>query len=182
MKDFKLPISVKIVIALLCVGIVYSLFSSLVTNVAKVYNTSVTYKLEYDKLVEAQITTYDNYYIAFKEKSSIANINKETFVQVTNIIMQARTDGQNVSWKWVHENQNIPYEEFTKFYSELSSFTTQRFAENNVIELQKQEVVKQHNLLLTTFPTILYNHFLKIKLLEYKKGFVSQETKILFNK
>jgi len=181
MKDFKLPISIKIFIALICVGIIYSIINSLVTNVATVYNQSVNYTLEYDKLVETQITTYDNYYLAFKEKSNIANINKETFLTVTSIIMQARTDGQNLSWKWVHENQNIPYEEFTAFYKELSSFTSQRFAENNLIELKKQEVVKQHNLLLTTFPTIIYNHFLKLPLLEYKKGFVSEETRKLFN-
>lgn len=132
--------------------------------------------------VENQITTFDNNYLIFKEKSSIAGLNKETFVEVTKIIFDARTDGENVAWKWVHENQQVDYREFSKFYSDLSEFAKERFKSNSSIEAQKQEMVKFHNLSISTFPGIIYNYFLKIKPLVYTNGFVTQETAALFAK
>lgn len=176
----NLPITIKIVILLLVVGFIFSMCKSVYSGFTSFYNSTVQYSQSYTTTVENQITTFDNNWLAFKEKSSIANINKETFVQVTQIIFSARTDGQNVAWKWVHENQNIPYEEFTVFYKELSAFTQQRFAENNELERQKQQIVKEHNTLIKTFPGVIYNYFLNIKPLVYKKGFVSKDTKELF--
>lgn len=38
------------------------------------------------------------------------------------IHMEGRHDGAQVTWKWLQENQNIPYSEFTKFYGDLSGF------------------------------------------------------------
>ena len=72
-----------------------------------------------------QITNWDGYYNIFIDKSKNANINKETFIEVTNIVMSARKDSQNLAWKWNQENQNIPFEEFTYFYKELSSFISE---------------------------------------------------------
>lgn len=184
MKDLKLPLALKLFIAVCIIGMLYSAVSSLVTFVYSsttvIYNQSVNYKLDYAATVENQVTTWDNNYLAFKDKYGLADISKETFVKVTQIIMQARTDGPNVAWKWAHENQNIDYEQFTSFYRDLSAFTAARFAENNNIERQKQDIVRKHNLLLTTFPGIIYNHYLKLPLLEYNKGFVSDETRKLF--
>ena len=177
-----MPFTFKIFILLFVVGIIYSSIASLYTSFTGVYNQSTGYKLEYKALEQNQVTTYDNYYLAFKEKTTITNLNKETFLTVTSIIMSERTDGPNVAWKWSHENQNIPYEEFTVFYKELSTFITARFAENSAIENKKQDIAKNHNLLLTTFPGVIYNHFLHLPLLEYKEGFVSADTKLLFNK
>ena len=182
MKDFKLPISIKIFIGLLVAGILFSLTTSLYTSFTDIYNQSVSYKLDYTSVDQNQVTSYDNDYLAFKEKSSIADISKETFVTVTEIIMNGRKDGSNLAWKWVHENQNIPYEEFTCFYKELSAFTSVRFEKNAAIERQKQGIAKNHNQLITTFPGVIYNHFLKIQPLTYKEGFISSDTRVLFNK
>lgn len=49
------------------------------------------------------------------------------------------------------------------------------------IERKKQSIAQAHNKTLETFPGIIYNYFLNIKPLEYKKGFVTKETKALFN-
>ena len=177
-----LPKSVKIAIGVILFAMLFSTCSNFFTKGTEIYNSSVSYKLEYQQLEQNQVTTYDNYYLAFKEKSSLANINKETFIQVTNIIMSARKDGANLAWKWNQENQHIPYEEFTCFYKELSAFASTRFQENNELERSKQTVVRNHNTLLTTYPGIVYNHFIKIEMLKYKEGFVSDSTKVLFNK
>lgn len=182
MEKIKLPTTVKIFIYVLIFGSILSGISSIGTGVKHVYNKSIEYQLEYKSLEQKQITTFDNYYLAFKEKSNIANLNKETFVMVTSIIMNGRSDGNNVAWKWVRENQNIPYEEFTNFYKDLSTFVATRFSENNKIEKEKQQVVKNHNQMITCWPGVFYNSWLKRDELIYREGFISKDTKILFNK
>ena len=96
--------------------------------------------------------------------------------------MSNRKDGQNLAWKWVKENQQIDYKEFTKFYTDLSNFTSERYKENNSLERRKQQIVKEQNVLISTFPGVIYNYFLKFDPLEYKAGFITQETKTLFGK
>jgi hypothetical protein len=96
--------------------------------------------------------------------------------------MSNRKDGENLSWKWTQENTNIPFEEFTHFYKQLSSFISQRYSENLVIEREKLNVVEEQNLILNTFPNNLFNNFLKIELLSYTEGFISEETKNKFGK
>lgn len=182
MKDIKLPTSIKIFIGIFSIGILLSVATGIYTGFTSIYNQTISYELEYTECVQNQVTSYDNDYLAFKEKSNIAEMNKETFIIVTEIIMTGRKDGQSVAWKWVHENQNIPYEEFTSFYRDLSSFTAMRFEKNAGIEKKKQEIAKNHNKLIATFPGILYNCILNRTELKYKEGFVSNETKMLFNK
>ena len=42
-------------------------------------------------------------------------------------------------------------------------------------------IVKEHNKLIREFPGVFYNYFLGIKPITYKYGFVSKETKEIFN-
>lgn len=177
-----MPKQIKIIIWIVIIYSVVAICQMFYKNVTTFYNTEKTFNLEYTQLTQDQLTTFDNNYLIFKDKSNITNLNKETFVYITKIIMSNRKDGMNLSWKWVHENQNIDYNEFTKFYSDLSNFTLERYKENNSIERKKQEIAKQHNFLIQTFPGIIYNHFFKFKELEYKEGFITEETKLLFNK
>lgn len=178
----KLPIQIKILIAFVVVLILYSTTKQLYVSTTTFFNTVKGYEFEYTQLEQNQITTFDNNYLIFKDKSNITELSKETFIMVTQIIFENRADGMNVAWKWVRENQNVDYTEFTKFYADLSEFTKERFKENNSIERRKQEIVKQHNLLISTFPGILYNYFLSFGTLKYKEGFISDETRLLFNK
>lgn len=182
MKNFKFPLSVKIAVAAFLLLTVISVSSSVFHGFVGLYNKTSNYKLEYKSLEQDQITTFDNNYLAFKDKYNIANLNKETFVVVTHIIMSSRKDGMNVAWKWMKENQQIPYEEFTCFYKDLSSFTAARYAENNEIERRKQSIAKEHNRLIVTFPGNLYNYFMNVSQITYKEGFVSDETRNLFKK
>lgn len=158
-----------------------SFINSTYKKVTNFYNTTVEYKLDYNKETENQIITWDNKFNNFKEISTVTEVNKETFLTVTDIIMSNRKDGMNLAWKWNQENQQIPYEEFTIFYKELVQFSKERFQENINIERKKQSIAQAHNKTLETFPGIIYNYFLNIKPLEYKKGFVTKETKTLFN-
>lgn len=173
----NLPIHIKFILIGTIVAIVSSL---LITPSVRFYNSTKNYKFQLSEIEERQITNYDGYYQMFVDKTSNAQINKETFIEVTNIIMEARKDGQSLAWKWNVENQNIPYGEFTWFYKELSLFINERYKDNMIIESQKQSIVNQHNLLLETFPNNIYNYFIRIKPLKYNQGFVSEITKNKF--
>jgi hypothetical protein len=141
-----------------------------------VYNTSISLKNQYKQKQQEQVSVYDAKFLAFQEKSKIANINRETFVVVTEIIMTNRHDGMNVAWKWTQENQQIPYNEFTSFYRELSGFVSEQYETLSSIEKQKQQLVSTHNSLIQTFPNNLYNWILRIRPIEYSFGYVSDST------
>ena len=177
-----MPKQIKIIIGLIILLFVYSFVKMLYNTTTSFYNTEKSYQLEYKQVEQDQLTTFDNNYLIFKEKSNITELNKKTFITVTEIIMSNRKDGQNIAWKWVHENQQFDYNEFTKFYSDLSNFTSERYKENNSMERRKQEIAKMHNFLIQTFPGVIYNQFFKFNQLEYKEGFVTDETKALFGK
>ena len=173
----NLPTHIKILVTVFIVLIVWSFIFS---PAIKLYNTAKTLEFSYNKQIQTQITNYDGYYLAFIDKQENANINKETFVEVTNIIMSNRKDGANLAWKWNTENQQIPYSEFSAFYKELSSFITERYKDNMLIEQTKQSIVQEHNTLISTFPNNLYNYFIGIKPMKYSFGYVSNNTKKKF--
>ena len=111
---------------------------------------------------------YDKLWKVYLQKNQIAEINKEAFIEVTKLIMQGRADGDKVAWKWVQENQQIPYEQFSKFYTDLSSFVFfQREAYFN-IEKECMNIANQNNTMLDTFPNNIYNKVLKCKRIDFK--------------
>lgn len=178
----KLPLHIKILVAFIIILTTYSAIKNVYKSATTFYNSVKTYEFTYSQFVQEQITVFDNNYLIFKDKTNITNLNKETFVLVTQIIFENRADGENVAWKWLHENQQIDYTEFTKFYSDLSAFTRERFSENSAIEQRKQSICKSHNLLISTFPGIIFNYFFKFDELQYKEGFITPETEALFKK
>ena len=146
----------------------------------QLYNTSQSNALTYSQLEQQEISLWDAKYLTFVEKSKIANINKESFIAVTEIIMSARKDGQNLAWKWLTENQPIDYEQFVKFYADLSSFVSTQYTDIYAIESEKQSLVKNHNLMLRQWPNNLFNRYMKIPELNYRAGYISDSTKKIF--
>jgi hypothetical protein len=172
----NLPIHIKIILGLVILFFAISAITKTVGPGIDLFNNTSKIALDYNAKVQEQVSNYDGYYLAFKDKQENANINKETFVAVTNIIMTHRADGAALSWKWVQENQQIPYDEFTSFYKELSAYISSRYENNMQIERDKQKIVKDHNVLLTLFPGNMYNKVLHIKPLVYKAGYISDST------
>jgi hypothetical protein len=177
----KLPLNIKLLIIGILVLMALGTVNSTYEATTSLYNNTTTINLANDALIQKQRTNYDGYYQAFMEKQNNANINKEVFIKVTSIIMSSRKDGENLSWKWVSENQQIPYSEFTVFYKELSDFISERYKDNMAIEIQKQDLVRRHNLLISVYPNNLINgYILEIDKLTYKEGYVSDYTKNKF--
>ena len=176
----NLPKHIKFLIGIIVFAILFNVAKDTYTSTTGLYNETKKLSLSYTSIVQEQVSNYDGYYNTYINQQANANINKEIFILVTDIIMSNRRDGQNVAWKWIQENQQIPYEEFTIFYKQLSAFITERYADNMRIEREKQNIVQQHNLLLVTYPNNIINRFLNINQLVYKPGYISNFTKQRF--
>ncbi len=175
-----MPKNIKIAIIVIVLILISSFIQNSYDRSKTMFNQSKSFELNYANIERSQVVTWDTYYLNFTEQSENVKLSKEGFIELAQIVMSARKDGQNLAWKWVQENQNIPFEEFTYFYKQLSAFISQRFNENLTIENKKLDLVQQQNLLIQTFPNNIYNWFLNIKPLQYKVGFVSEDTKQKF--
>jgi hypothetical protein len=147
-----------------------------------IYNQTVVYQNDYKQVAQEKETYYDNMWKSYKFKDNILKDNKATFIEVTKIIMEARSGYKDskVTWKWVNENQNIPFEEFSKFYSDLSAFVESQRAGYLKLELKSQAIANSNNTLLEILPNNIYNIFLKREKIEYKPGFTSTKTSEVF--
>lgn len=187
-KDFidttKLDKPIKINLKYIGIAVLISLFCMGIKNPFRpaitMYNQNISYVNNFEKVQQERKMFYDKMWKTYLTKNTICELNRETFIEVTSIIMQGRSDGQNVSWKIVHENQNIPYNEFTTFYADLSNFVTSQREEYYKLETQAMSIVQQQNSMLDSFPNNIYNKILDIKKLNYSPGFTSYKTETVF--
>jgi len=145
-----------------------------------IYNHSIQYHNIYNQKVQEKLGFYDKMWKTYLQKEKITNLNKETFIQVTTIIMENRKDGSGVAWKWVQENQQIPYSEFTEFYKDLSTFIESQREEYFNIEKECQIIANKNNTLLDTLPNNLYNKIIGCKQINFQYGFLSKQTDSVF--
>lgn len=167
-------------IAIFLAIVVFRFGRTVFTQSVDMFNTSKTYNYSYDQKVLEKEGFYDKLWKTYDQKEAIVDLNKETFIEVTKIIMENRKAGENVMWNWVKENQHIPYEEFSKFYSNLSDYITGQREGYFVIEKQCQHIARQHNTMIDTFPNNVYNRMLKLEEIEYEYGFLSDSTRNVF--
>lgn len=111
-------------------------FISPIGAIIKLYNKNIEYTNQLDKQQYARKMFFDKLWKVYLQKYEICELNKNTFLEVTSMIMEH--DGAQVTWKWLQENQNIPYSEFTKFYSDLSGFVNGQREEYYKLEAWKQ--------------------------------------------
>lgn len=169
------------VILVISVIIIYNIFSKPIKDSIELYNTTARYKIEFNNKIYERELYYDKMWKTYLEKHNICELNKDVFIEVTKLIMNGRKDGEKIAWKWLQENQPIPYNEFTKFYSDLSKFTHSQREGYFKLEKECINIVNYHNILLNTFPNMLYNKFLDIEELKYKVGFISDKTDMVFS-
>lgn len=177
-----MPKHLKIIVAVFIIAItVVSVKNTIINPSIDLHNQTTELRNSYEELTQKQVTNYDGYYLAFQDQFEMAHINKEIFLEATDIIMSNRKDGENVAWKWAQENQNIDFNTFSSFYRQLSQFIRERYQDNMIIEQQKQNTVKKYNTMLEVFPNNILNKIVKVKPLVYKRGYVSDEVKKKFN-
>ena len=76
----NLPTNIKIILGIIGLLIVISITNKAYDTTVDLYNTSKELELDYNKITQEQVSNYDGYYLAFQDKQTNANINKETFV------------------------------------------------------------------------------------------------------
>lgn len=95
--------------------------------------------------------------------------------------MEARKDASGVAWKWVQENTNVPYGEFTKFFTDLSNFIESQRSGYYALEVKRQSIATAHNMLIDTFPNNMVNNIITHrKRIVYEYGFLSDSTRNVF--
>jgi hypothetical protein len=185
-EDEKKSLSVwkyiKRILIGLCLIFIIVWISGFVKEFPGVYNKSIQYQNNYKQKTQERVGFYDKLWKTYLQKNEIANINKQTFIEVSKIIMENRKDGDKISWKWVQENQQIPFVEFSKFYSDLSVFIEEQREGYYKLEVECQQIAVSNNTLLDTFPNNFYNKFLGCKHIEFQYGFLSDSTISVFDK
>ena len=159
---------------------IYIALKSSFFDITKMFNTSKIYHNTYIQKVQEKQGFYDKLWKTYLQKEKITNVNRETFIEVSKIIMENRRDGQKVTWKWLQENQQISYSEFTKFYSDLSTFIESQRDAYFSIEKVCQEIANKNNTMLDTFPNNIYNRLLQCKRIDFEYGFLSDSTNKVF--
>ena len=144
------------------------------------YNETIVMQANYMQKSQEKSGFYDKLYKSYVQKTDVATVNKDAFIEVSKIIMENRKDGEQLSWKWVRENQQIPYSEFTYFYKDLSSYIETQRDQYFAIEKQCQVLAKDFNVYISTFPNLLYAKLLGIKSIEFEYGFLSDHTNSVF--
>ncbi len=177
----KLKTKILLIVGVIIMATLLGAIGDVYKSSVGLYNTSVGIKLDYQQKEQELVSFYDAKYLTYVKKENIVNLNKDVFIAVTSLIMSNRKDGEALVWKWVQENQQIPYEEFTLFYKDLSNFVESQYGGVFEIEKQKQLLANQHNKMITTYPNNIYNSFLKIPPLKYNYGYISESTRKLFN-
>lgn len=180
--ELKSPIKIsfKYLSIVFFVVIGWFLWSNPFTPVIQMYNTNIEYVNSFDKVQLERKMFYDKMWKTYLAKHEICELNRETFITVTSIIMEGRADGENVSWKIVRENQQIPYNEFTIFYKDLSTFVTNQREQYYNLEREAMTITQKQNSMLDSFPNNFYNKILGIKKLKYDPGFTSTKTEKVF--
>ena len=101
--------------------------------------------------------------------------NNKNILIVTNSLYEANIYYSSIS----KLNNNVylfPMDDFLTSESLAISPELKSIRVNTLNELSEND----HNIVITTFPGNVYNHFLKIQPLSYKAGFINNEVKQLF--
>lgn len=176
--SFK-PLVIWVCVIFICLW-AYSFIDTNGKKAVDVYNQSVQYHNEYTQKVQEKLGFYDKMWNIYIQKQKITGLNKDVFVEVTKIIMENRKDGEKVMWKWVQENQQIPYDQFTKFYEDLTIFVASQREAYFGIEKDCQLIANKNNTLLEVFPNNLYNKLLGCQKINFEYGFLSEKTTATF--
>ncbi len=138
------------------------------SNFVSFTNTEVKLRNQFKQKMSERTAFYDKMFKVISQKSQIAIKNDSSFRKNVNIIMEGRKDAPQVFMKWITEsNPNANYSEVSVLYQDLSrSVEAQRegfFIEEKVL----QDIKRQHDNHLMTFPNSFYNIFFNRSELEY---------------
>jgi len=149
-------------------------------NGANFYNQATAKETNTIQKYTSREGFYDNMWKTYRTQNNNTKMSEETFMKVTSILLENRKDGPNVTWKWLQETRQVPYEEFTKFYTSLNSYIVEERRGYYNLEVECQKATADYNIYLKTFPNNIYNLFVGKKPIVYRYGFTSDSTQSVF--
>lgn len=176
LKFFTVKKGIVLLIVSYLLILLFNLGKGVFKDSSTMYNKSIVYKYALNSKNQEKAGFYDKMWTTYGEKLKISNMNKDMFIQITKIIMENRADGKNLAWKWLQENQNIPFEQFTVFYTDLTDYITTQREGYYIIEKECIKIANENNAMLDTFPNNLYNKFIGCPKLNAEYGFLSVKT------
>lgn len=145
MKNYKMLAIVSVVLVLVFLAV--SMFISYGNQEAKLKNA-------FNQKIDERTAFYDKMWKTISQKSQIALKNDSSFYRNVNAIMSSRKDAPQVFMKWVQEsNPNANYEQVSLLYQDLSrNIEAER---NGFFEQEKmlQDIKKEHDNLMSLFPS-----------------------------
>ena len=78
--------------------IIFCWFISPIGSIVKLYNKNIEYTNQLDKQEYARKMFFDKLWKVYLQKYEICELNKNTFLEVTNMIMDGRRDGAQLTW------------------------------------------------------------------------------------
>ena len=178
--DFNFSISIlKIGLFAFFIVFIYHIFG-FVKDSKKMYNKSIIYQNDYIQTVQEKQGFYENLWNSWAEQKMITSLSKDTFIEVSKIIMENRKDGEKVAWKWLQETKQISFSEFSDFYSKLSEFIRSERQSYFKIEMRCQDIANKNNTLLDTFPNNMYNKVIGCKRINFEYGFAGEKKTNIF--
>lgn len=166
-KQFNFQFMLKKVIQIILVVALIGLVSRGITVIVTTYNKSVDIELSLQKHLNGRLSILDKMNKVLHQKLQIAGINDSSYYKNLNAITMMRKDGEQVTWKWVVENNpNANYGEVSALYRELSQAIDGERTALLQQESECQQDVLDYAILHKQFPTNLYL-FWQAKNLEY---------------
>jgi hypothetical protein len=166
-----------LLIVLFIVLSIITLLAPIATRTSGLYNTLIQKEAQYEKLMEQRKGFFNKMYNLYITKKEISLLNRDTFIEVTRILMEGQKDAPTLAWKWASERQRLDYGEFTKFYSDLSSFIQSERENYYALETTCQNAAAEYNILLRTFPNNIINSTILHKQeLKFEYGFLNDAT------
>lgn len=169
--------SLRNIIIILFIGLLGYFLNSSYKSSKVMYNKSVIYHNNIKQVDQQKKVFYENLWATYSDKRSINDMNKDMFITISKIIMENRKDGSNLAWKWVKENQDIPFSEFTRFYADLSRFIEDQRNEYYLLEVRRSEIANANNVLLDTLPNVIYNKIIGCEKINYETNFQVEPSK-----
>ena len=159
----------KTIITLSVIGVFVIIGILLVSSIIGFGNQEVRLKNLFDQKMNSRTAFYDKMWKTISQTSQVALKNDSSFQKNVNAIMVARKDAPGLFMKWVQEsNPNANYETVSALYANLSRVIEGERDGFFMQEKEIQQVVLDHENLISTFPGTLWNVFYGKKSLVYK--------------
>jgi len=134
-------------------------------KVTKFYNVTNVIEHNYTQKSQEIDIFIKNLYFKYKDKKSIAKLNQKDFSSLVKEYLKSKETYKGVLF--YTENVNIPYNVQSELYKDLSEFIELERDKIVSIEKSRQIIANDYNILITSFPNIIYSTLLRKKSIDY---------------